>query len=185
MKDFLQSINAWPDSAPSGSWYSDPWAELLGDPSTWLLVHANFVSHTDLEHTMRLSNGNRLRIAYCPRTHAAFGFNDYPLDMFLNAECVVGLGTDSLASNPDLDVWNEAVFVARKFPHLGGERIFRMLTADGAVLLGCNDELGSISPGKRAALLEIRSPQRGSAFDWDRFFSDETTVDRWIRQQLN
>lgn len=181
MKDFLQSINALPDSAPSGPWYSDPWAELLGDPSTWLLVHANFVSSAELEHAMRLSNGKPLRIAYCPRTHAAFGFNDYPLKMFLNAGCIVGLGTDSLASNPDLDVWNEAVFVARKFPHLGGERIFRMLTIDGAALLRCDDELGSISPGKRADLLVIRSPQRGSTFDWERFFSEETTVNRWLQ----
>jgi len=173
MKDFLQSIGAWPEAAPAGKWYADPWAELLGAPSSWLLIHANFVTPADLEHAMRLSNGKPLNIAYCPRTHAAFGFNDYPLELFLDAGCIVGLGTDSLASNPDLDVWNEAKFVAKKFPQIGGERVFRMLTLDGARLLDCDDDLGSITPGKRADVLVIHSSQKGSRFDWERFFSEE------------
>jgi aminodeoxyfutalosine deaminase len=181
MKAFLEGIGAWPDSAPNGRWYEDPWAELLGDPSDWLLVHANFTSKADLEHAMTLSRGRPLQIAYCPRTHAAFGFNEYPLEMFFGAKCFVGLGTDSLASNPDLDVFQEAMFVAEKFPQLAGERVFRMLTLDGAKLLGCEERYGSLTPGKSAEVLVLRSEgQIGSRFDWQRFFSTETRVMKWL-----
>jgi cytosine/adenosine deaminase-related metal-dependent hydrolase len=181
MKTFLQEIGAWPDSAPVGRWYSDPWAELLGDPSTWLLVHANFTTSDDLDHALRLSSGKPLNIAYCPRTHAAFGFNDYPLKMFVEAGVRVGLGTDSLASNPDLDVWSEAVFFAERFPEFADESLFRMLTAGGAALLRCDREYGSITPGRAAAVVVMQSPrQGGDGFDWPRFFSKETTVLGWL-----
>ena len=181
LKSFLEEIGAWPESAPSGRWYEDPWAELLGDPSDWLLVHANFTSEADLEHALRLSNGRPLQIAYCPRTHAAFGFNEYPLEMFLRAGCLIGLGTDSLASNPDLDVFQEAVFVAERFPQFADERLLRMLTLDGATVLGCEREFGSLTPGKSADVVVLRSPgQSGDRFDWRRFFSKETTIVGWV-----
>jgi cytosine/adenosine deaminase-related metal-dependent hydrolase len=181
IRDFLQDIGAWPDSTPAGRWYADPWAEPLGEPSKWLLVHANFATPADLDHALRLSNGKPLNIAYCPRTHAAFGFNDYPLKMFLDAGCRVGLGTDSLASNPDLDVFKEAVFVANRFPEFADERLFRMLTLDGAGLLGCESQFGSITPGKAAAVVVLRSPgQDSERFDWPRFFSGATIVLGWL-----
>ena len=181
MRAFLEDIGAWPASAPHGPWYKGPWAELLGDPSAWLLVHANFMSQEDLEHALKLSNGRPLQIAYCPRTHAAFGFNDYPLQMFLDAGCLVGLGTDSLASNPDLDVFNEARFVAQRFPQFADERLFRKLTLNGARLLGCDANFGSLTPGKAAAILMFQSPgQPGREFDWIRFFGPETSVLGWL-----
>jgi cytosine/adenosine deaminase-related metal-dependent hydrolase len=186
MKAFLEGIGAWPASAPSGRWYADPWAELLGDPSDWLLVHANFTTDADLEHAIRLSNGKPLRIAYCPRTHATFGFNEYPLKLFLDAGCVVGLGTDSLVSNPDLDVFNEAVFVAERFPRFAGEGLLRMLTLDGARLLGVEDEVGSLTPGKSAAIVVMTDSGRSrDAFDWPRFFSNETRATGWLVDQTS
>ena len=184
IKSFLEQIGAWPESAPNGRWYNDPWAELLGDPSDWLLVHANFTSKADLEHAMKLSKGRPLKIAYCPRTHAAFGFNRYPLEMFLQAGCLVGLGTDSLASNPDLDVFQEAVFVAEQFPQLADDRLLRMLTLAGAKGLGCDTEYGSLTPGKSAKAVVLHSPgQSGDRFDWRRFFSKETMVVGWIGEE--
>jgi cytosine/adenosine deaminase-related metal-dependent hydrolase len=181
LKTFLEEIGAWPESAPKGRWYGDPWAELLGDPSEWLLVHANFTTEADLEHAMKLSNGKPLQIAYCPRTHAAFGFNEYPLEMFVRAGCVVGLGTDSLASNPDLDVFQEAVFVAERFPQFADERLLRMLTLNGAKLLGCDADYGSLSLGKPASVVMLQAPGLvGRRFDWRRFFSKDTTVVGWL-----
>ena len=50
-------------------------------------------------------------IVYCPRTHAAFGHPPHPFREFLARGVRVALGTDSLASNPDLDLLAEARFV--------------------------------------------------------------------------
>jgi cytosine/adenosine deaminase-related metal-dependent hydrolase len=50
-----------------------------------------------------------------------------------------------------LDVLDDAVVLAREFPDLDRAAIVRMATAGGAEALGL-DDLGTVAPGKRAAL---------------------------------
>jgi len=61
------------------------------------------------------------------------------------------LGTDSLASAPTLDLLADATALRRAFPSLAAATIVEMATAGGATALGLNG-LGSMTPGKRAAL---------------------------------
>ena len=72
----------------------------------------------------------------------------------------VVLGTDSLASNPDLDILSEARFVAARHPDLPGETLLRMITLDGAIALGWGDVAGSLTPGKSADLVVLPLPDR-------------------------
>ena len=69
----------------------------------------------------------------------------------LDAGVRLCLGTDSLASVETLDVLDDAAALAREFPDLDRPAILRMATAGGAEALGL-DDLGTIAPGKRAAL---------------------------------
>ena len=71
-------------------------------------------------------------IVYCPRTHAAFGHPPHPFREFLARGVRVCLGTDSLASNPDLDVLAEARFVRSRYPDFPGDQLLRMVTLSGA-----------------------------------------------------
>src|SRR6185295_17889615 len=47
-------------------------------------------------------------IAHCPRSNRAHGHGSAPLGAFRTAGLRVGLGTDSVVSVGDLDVWAEA-----------------------------------------------------------------------------
>jgi len=87
-------------------------------------------------------------VVYCPRTHSAFGHEPHPYQGMLNDGVIVALGTDSLASNPDLSVWNEARFLF----HQGVEpqRVLEMLTINGAKALGLGEQFGTLDIGKRA-----------------------------------
>jgi cytosine/adenosine deaminase-related metal-dependent hydrolase len=67
----------------------------------------------------------------------------------------IALGTDSLASSPDLDMLAEARLVRRLHPALPGEAILRMATLAGAEALGFDDETGSLEPGKSADLIAV------------------------------
>jgi cytosine/adenosine deaminase-related metal-dependent hydrolase len=64
----------------------------------------------------------------------------------------VALGTDSLASNPDLDILAEARFLRTHRPEVSGETLLRMLTLHGARAFGAAyaQRFGSLSPGKDA-----------------------------------
>ncbi|MBY0526097.1 MAG: amidohydrolase family protein [Gemmataceae bacterium] len=102
-------------------------------------------------------------VIYCPRTHAAFGHPPHPFREFLARGVRVALGTDSLASNPELDVLAEARFVHEKYPDVPGAIVLRMATLSGAEALGWADETGSLTPGKSADLVVLPLANRESA----------------------
>jgi len=132
-----------------------------------LYVHANFLAASS-----RVPS--RSTIVYCPRTHAAFGHRPHAFRDFLSLGVRVALGTDSLASNPDLDLLAEARFVHRLYPDFPGDRLLHMATLAGAEALGWADETGSLAPGKSADLVVLP-------------ISDTSSDDpyRWILQSCN
>ncbi len=99
-------------------------------------------------------------VVYCPRTHAAFGHPPHPFRDFLARGVRVALGTDGLASNPDLDLLAEARFVHDRHPDVPGATLLRMATLSGAEALGWSDAAGSLTPGKSADLVVLPLPDR-------------------------
>jgi cytosine/adenosine deaminase-related metal-dependent hydrolase len=65
-------------------------------------------------------DGQRVAVAYCPRTHARFGHAPHPFRAMLRRGVVVCLGTDSLASAPSLSLLDEIRFLHRADGSLGG-----------------------------------------------------------------
>jgi cytosine/adenosine deaminase-related metal-dependent hydrolase len=116
-----------------------------------LIVHANHLS-PDSPIPFQAT------IVYCPRTHAAFGHPPHPFREFLKRGVRVALGTDSLASNPDLSVLEEMRFIRQRYPDFPGDLLLRMGTLSGAEALGWADETGSIKPGKSADLAIVPMP---------------------------
>jgi cytosine/adenosine deaminase-related metal-dependent hydrolase len=132
--------------------------QLTAQTDNTLLVHGNYL---DPETAIP----PRVSIIYCPRTHAAFGHAPYPLRALLGKGVRVALGTDSLASNPDLDVLAEARFVRLLYPDLPGATLLRMATLSGALALGWQNETGSLTPGKSADLVVLELPDRANDVD--------------------
>jgi cytosine/adenosine deaminase-related metal-dependent hydrolase len=116
-----------------------------------LFIHCNH-----LAPSARIPPGSV--VVYCPRTHAAFGHPPHPFREFLARGVRVALGTDSLASNPDLNVLAEVRFVHGRHPDVPGDVLLRMVTLSGAEALGWADETGSLMPGKSADLVVLPLP---------------------------
>jgi cytosine/adenosine deaminase-related metal-dependent hydrolase len=149
----LQSLDAWyPGSVPRGIRPRD-YLELLAQAYRAIVIHGNYL----LPDEWRFLSAHRekMSLVYCPRTHAYFGHAPYPLGELLAAGVRVAVGTDSRASNPDLDLWAELQHIAAHHPDVPPETILRMGTLDGAEALGISDEFGSITAGKRAALAVV------------------------------
>src|SRR5262249_37047928 len=102
-------------------------------------------------------------VVYCPRTHAYFGHPPHPFPQLLARGVRVALGTDSLASNPDLDVLAEARFLHRLYPDAPAAPLLHMATVAGAEALDWGDEAGSLTPGKSADLVVVGLPPGESA----------------------
>ena len=96
-----------------------------------------------------------MSIVYCPRTHERFGHSPYPLQQMLEAGALVALGTDSRASNPDLDLLAEMRHVAAHHA-ISPATVLEMGTINGAKALGLGEEVGSLEPGKFADLAVVQ-----------------------------
>ena len=96
-----------------------------------------------------------MSVVYCPRTHAYFGHAAYPLAKMLAAGVNVVLGTDSRASNPDLNFLEEMRYVAEHHPQISPERIVPMATIHAAQALGLDARVGTLETGKRADLAVV------------------------------
>lgn len=152
--EFLRSLNVWD---ADGLCHSH--AELLDaveSAPSLAAVHANFLPAS-------LGRGANTCRVYCPRTHAAFGWERYPLAECVAAGLPVALGTDSLASNPDLDLLAEVWQVRATHPEIGGAEILRMATINGARVLGWEGRFGAIAPGCAAHFIAVPLPD---ADDW-------------------
>lgn len=117
-------------------------------PARTLLAHGTY-----LDPAMPLPAN--VTVVYCPRTHAAFGHAPHPYRAFLARGVRVALGTDSLASNPDLDLLAEARFLRRRDADVAPAVLLRLATLAGAEALGWAEQTGSLEPGKSADLAVV------------------------------
>ena len=74
----------------------------------------------------------------------------------------LGLGTDGPASNNDLDMWEEMRLASflQKVSNMDAEAlpaltVLRMATSVGAEAIGLGDEIGSLTAGRRADLIQV------------------------------
>jgi cytosine/adenosine deaminase-related metal-dependent hydrolase len=101
-------------------------------------------------------------VAHCPRSNAILGCGIAPLRELLEAGIRVGLGTDSPASAPSFDFFDEmrtAVYAARARSEnpeaLSAKDALALATLGSASALGLDEEIGSLAPGKRADLTVV------------------------------
>ncbi|UCG14761.1 MAG: amidohydrolase family protein [Deltaproteobacteria bacterium] len=115
-----------------------------------LCIHAVKVSKEEIELLSRTEAG----VCLCPRSNLFLGHGLPPVGRFLDAGVSCGLGTDSLASNDDLNLFNEmAVLVERC--GIDPETVLSMATLHGARNLGLVQRYGSLEKGKRWLAIRV------------------------------
>ena len=148
---FLRELGVWDPAGLAPSWEWIAWK--ASRAPTALFAHGNH-----LPPDTRLPPN--ATVVFCPRTHAAFGHPPHPFRELMGRGVRVALGTDSLASNPDLDVLAEARFLREEYPDVPGDQLLRMATLNGAEALGFGRLTGSLEPGKSADLVVVPLPDR-------------------------
>jgi 5-methylthioadenosine/S-adenosylhomocysteine deaminase len=102
-------------------------------------------------------------VAHNPESNMKLASGTAPVPQYLDAGVAVGLGTDGAASNNDLDMFEamrQAAFLHKlqsRDPRVVSARVaLDMATIGGARVIGREQDLGSIEPGKRADLIVVR-----------------------------
>jgi aminodeoxyfutalosine deaminase len=151
----LRAMGAWRDGwTPPGV---SPAAYLDGlgvlGPRT-LVVHGVQLSDDDLA---RLQT-REATLVTCPRSNEWVGVGAPPAARFFASGIRVAVGTDSLASVDDLNLFMELAALRRLAPAVPARRILHAATFAGAEALGLDDRLGSLAPGKLADIVAVRLP---------------------------
>ncbi len=156
----LESLGKWaPCWAPPGM-TPVAYLEKLGilDGKT-LLVHAVHMTASDWEIVAR----SRASVCFCPRSNHNIGVGRADIPRAIGQGILACLGTDSHASNLDLNLFAEAIRILGDFPGVAPESVLRMLTQGGARALGRDNEYGTLEAGKRAAFLAVALPNSSAS----------------------
>jgi aminodeoxyfutalosine deaminase len=149
---FLEDLGAWdPGWVPPGG-SPVAYLESLGflGPSA-LAVHGVQMDERDLETLASLN----ATLVTCPRSNMLTGAGTPPIARFYASGVRVALGTDSLASTPDLNLFAELAEMRRLAPDVAAGRLLESATRAGAEALAVDRLLGTIEPGKSARLLSV------------------------------
>ncbi|MBV1916236.1 MAG: TRZ/ATZ family hydrolase [Pseudomonadales bacterium] len=121
-------------------------------------VHATHLNEEDI----RLLKQSNAHVIHCPESNMKLASGYCPTISLLDAGVNVGLGTDGCASNNDLDLFSEmrsAALIAKansgNASAITDTDAIEMATINGARVMGLEQKLGSIEPGKWADLIAV------------------------------
>lgn len=120
-------------------------------------AHAVHANETDIDLMYKTGTS----VAHCPRSNAEIGVGRMPLKKMLDAGITVGLGTDSLASSPSLNMWDEMRYAydIHRNDGVTAHDLFHMATSSGAKALRMDRDIGTLEKGKKADIIAVRLPK--------------------------
>lgn len=122
---------------------------LLNYPT--LLAHVNYCD----DEALSLLAAGRASVVYCPRTHRYFGHPPHRWRQMQAAGINVAVGTDSCASSPDLNLVDDLRLMHELAPDVDAGELLQMATTSAARAIGWADEIGDLSTGKWADVVQF------------------------------
>ncbi|MBU0966276.1 MAG: amidohydrolase [Proteobacteria bacterium] len=109
-----------------------------------------------------LLSERQVKVAHCPESNMKLASGVAPVPELLAAGVTVGLGTDGSASNNNVDLFAEMDMTAKlhKVHRLDptvmtARETLHMATMGGAGVLGAQQDIGSLEPGKKADMIVL------------------------------
>ena len=118
------------------------------------VVHCVHVTPADAEKLKQRG----VTAVLCPRSNDRLTVGRAPAALLKKTGIPLALGTDSLASNDSLSLWDEMRFLRRQFPGVfTPEEVLEMATMGAAGSLHVRHEAGSLEKGKKADFLVMKT----------------------------
>ncbi|MHB1341452.1 MAG: amidohydrolase family protein [Coriobacteriia bacterium] len=139
-----------------------------GMGSVRYLEHIGVLSDIAAVHCVQLTPGEAELLAartagviLCPRSNRHLHNGQPPVKALREAGARLALGTDSLASNSDLDLFAEARALWALDPAMTAARLLEIMTLEGATVLGVQEQYGALSPGRHADIIVVSVGETG------------------------
>jgi cytosine/adenosine deaminase-related metal-dependent hydrolase len=154
-RQLLGLMRVWRDDWTPPGTGPVPYLDALGalDART-IVVHGTQLTRPELDRLAAIG----ATLVTCPRSNQWVGVGLPPVAAFYEAGVAVAVGTDSLASVADLNLFAELEAMRPLAPGVPARRLLESATVVGARALGLGDELGTLEAGKRASIVAVRLP---------------------------
>lgn len=159
----LYSLTGTPPPGPTGKSSLQTWLPYFTQGQTVVLVHNTDTQKKDLQFAKAHAALHGLKLVWC----LCPGANKYiedklpPLDLLLEENCIIALGTDSYSSNWQLSIAAEIRLLTLAYPQVPLEALLQAATRNGAEALGfCH--LGKLEKGKTPGLALLHTDARGA-----------------------
>jgi len=120
-----------------------------------LLVHNTVSEQQDIDFVQQ--RFDQAFWCFCPNANLFIEKRLPDIDLFRANNCTITLGTDSLASNYQLSVFEEIKTLQQYFPHIPLDELLTWGTINGASFLGLEKQLGSFEKGKSPGIVLIEN----------------------------
>jgi len=129
----------------------------------WIVSHLNELTESDFDLLER--SERRFHVVHSPRSHDYFKHSRFPFEKLHALGFNICLGTDSLASNDSLSLFDEMRAFRRSEPGISPDKILKMVTVNPARALHQENSLGRVQPGFRADLIALPCGQSRNTFE--------------------
>ncbi len=114
-----------------------------------IAVHNTFITTPDVQAA------NNVSFCICIRANLHIENTLPPLQLLIDKKAHIVLGTDSLASNDSLNMYDEIKTIKKYFPEIPLETILQWATSNGAKTLQIGDTYGSFKKGNTPGVVQI------------------------------
>ncbi|MFA6276012.1 MAG: amidohydrolase family protein [Pedobacter sp.] len=141
---------------------------LLSKEVNTLLVHNTFSSKADIDFAKK--EHQKLYWCLCPNANLYIENTLPDVDVLKTERLKITLGTDSLASNHQLNILSE-MQTLQEHKSISFEELLKWATLNGAEFLGIESQYGSFEKGKKPGVVLISNAENG-------IINKETTIKR-------
>ncbi len=127
-------------------------------PKNSMVIHLNILTNDEIS----ILKAMNLSVIHCPLSHDFFQHPPFQMNALLENGINLALGTDSLASNSQLNFFAEMRQLEKTFSFLSPEEIIKMATINGAKALQLQKGLGEIQKNCPHFLIGVRFSDKTS-----------------------
>ena len=140
---------------PTGKSSLQSYLEWLTYERPYIFVHNTYTDQVDVQFVK-----SRIKQAYwclCPNANLYIENKLPDIDMLVAEGVSLCIGTDSLASNHQLNILSELHTLKLHYPSIAWETLLRWATHNGAHALQMQDMVGSIKVGMKPGIVQLKN----------------------------
>ena len=131
----------------------ESWLPYITQNQKIILVHNTFTKKDDLHFAANYNGVEQLYYCLCPNANLYIENTLPDVEMMLQENCNIVIGTDSYASNDQLNMYEEVKTICKNFTTIDLQIALQWATINGAQALGLDDIIGSFETGKKPGVV--------------------------------